>query len=99
MKIPYWQHPIPRIRKTLPFIIALSVSRTAGNWCEQERSGEKLIESIEQIDLPLKRPKKSLFLQLIQNFPLLLKDSIEARNIKLVLYVDWIGEIYNTREL
>jgi hypothetical protein len=57
------------------------------------------IESIEQIDLPLKRPKKSLFLQLIQNFPLLLKDSIEARNIKLVLYVDWIGEIYNTREL
>jgi hypothetical protein len=79
MKIPYWQHAIPRIRKTLPFTIALSVSRTAGNWCEQERSGEKLIESIEQIDLPLKRPKKSLFLQLIQNFPLLLKDSIEAR--------------------
>ena len=37
------------------------------------------IESTEQIDLHLKRPKKSLFLQLIQNFPLLLKDSIEAR--------------------
>jgi len=35
------------------------------------------IESTEQIDLHLKIPKKSLFLQLIQNFPLLLKDSID----------------------
>jgi hypothetical protein len=39
------------------------------------------IESIEQIDLPLKRPKKSLFLQLIQNFPLLSKGSIQARYV------------------
>jgi len=26
-------------------------------------------------------------------------DFIEARNVKLALYVDWIGETYNFREL
>ena len=26
-------------------------------------------------------------------------DSIQARNVKLILYVDWVGEINNTREL
>jgi hypothetical protein len=26
------------------------------------------------------------------------KDSIQARNVKLAYYMDWIGEIYNPRE-
>ena len=79
MKITSCQHAILMIRKTPHLITALSASRTARNWYEQERSGEKLIESTEQIDMHLEFPKKSLFFQLIQNFLLLLKDSIEAR--------------------
>jgi len=35
----------------------------------------------------------------IPNFSRVIRDSMQARNPKLILYVDWPGETYNGRAL